>query len=150
MFVPTETGHWVSEQFARLAEILKDYDDGLELRWIPPEMRTSEDGKPYAIVHRNPQGYEYVVKYAGELDNPQRILADLWAGDTSKGNVLGYLDSLDAANDAFRMKKQVEQAEERQEFIEYLMRTDKNFIKTDNPITGEKGVKLDSQLRRRE
>lgn len=148
-YIPTQDGRWVSEKFMRLSEIIKDYDPELELRWIPPEKRTREDGKPYCIVHRQANGNEYIVMHAGEADEPEHILAKLWTGDNRKHNTLEYLESLDAAREAFRMKEQMDIAEAQKDFAAFLMGTEKNFINTRHPITGEM-LKLDSQLRRRD
>ncbi len=43
MFIPTETGRWVSEHYERLARVVQDYDPQFELRWIPPEARTDPE-----------------------------------------------------------------------------------------------------------
>lgn len=149
-FVPTPDGRWVSEKYERLASVINDYDPNLELRWIPPEHRTREDKKPYCIVHKNPQnGHEYIVFHASEQDSPEQILAKLWTNDTAKNDTMAYLDSLDAARQALEMKERMDIAEARQDFVNWLMDTEKNFINTRNPFTGEM-LKLDSQLRRRD
>jgi hypothetical protein len=149
-FVPTPDGRWVSEKFERLASVIQDYDENLELRWIPPEYRTREDKKPFCIVHKNPQnGAEYTVLYASELDDPEDILARLWIGDTQRNDVLDYLDKREMAAEALRMKERMDIQELQQDFAAWLMKTDKNFINARHPITGEM-LKLDSQLRRRD
>lgn len=148
-YIPTSDGRWVSERFMQLSEILRDYDDNLELRWIPPEHRTREDKKPFCVVYNNPNGQEQVVLYASETDSPETILAQVWASDNKNHSVIDVLDKHDAAVRAFQLKQKIDDAEARRDFSAFLMATKKNFIKTDNPITGEKGIKLDSQLRRR-
>lgn len=147
-YIPSSTGHWVNEKFMQLAEILRDYDQCLELRWIPPENRTREDGKPYVVIYNNPNGLEEVVLHADESQTPEEILALVWSADNKTHNVLDHLDNLDRSRRTFELKQRMDDAEARRDFAAFLIGTKKNFIKTDNPVTGEKNIKLDSQLRR--
>lgn len=142
----TENGEWVSEDFQRLAEIIKDYDPYLELRWIPPGQRDSDADKknPYCIVDTRSN---YIVMFASERDNPQTILARLWSADNGRGSVLDRIDAENAAAEAFRLKSQLDEEEMKKDFAAWLIGTKKNFIHTTNPVTGEK-LKLDDQLRR--
>ena len=146
MFVVTDDGQWVNEQFARLAEVIKDYDPYLELQWIPPGQRTDDADRknPYRIIDSRSG---YVVMFASEVDTPNSILARLWGADNKHGSVLDRLDAENAANEALRLKEQMDDEEMRKDFTAFLIGTKKNYIKTINPITGEK-VKFDDQLRR--
>jgi hypothetical protein len=146
MMIVTENGEWVSENFQRLAEIIKDYDPYLELRWIPPGQRESDADKknPYCIIDTRSN---YIVMFASERDNPQTILARLFSADNKHGSVLDRVDAENAAAEAFRLKQQMDDEELKKDFISWLIGTKQNYIKTKNPVTGEK-LKLDDQLRR--
>lgn len=140
MFVPTDDGTWVNESFERMARVIGDYDPQFELRWIPPENRVTETerSKPYVvwdIVTNSP------VLYASELDDPATVLERLFMSDNTKGDVLARLDAHNAAVKALEMKEQMDQAEERQEYISFLAGTKKNYI----TLSG--GRKVDDQLR---
>lgn len=138
VYIPSEMGDWINEDFARLAEIIKDYDPGLELRWIPPEKRTDVDtSRPYCVVdtRRN-----YIVFYASELDTPEEILTKLWTGDNTKGDLNKKLDAFDAAQKAMKLKREIDKREELMDQVEWLIGTKKNFIKFN-------GKKFDDQLR---
>ncbi len=139
-FIPTETGRWVSEHYERLARIVQDYDPQFELRWIPPEARTDPEDrkKPYVIWDLVTNS---AVMYASELDTPEEILARLFMGDNSKGNVLKKIDAHNAAIKAMEMKEQLDLAEERKDYVAFLIGTQKNYIKLG------KGRKVDDQLR---
>lgn len=139
MYVPTETGHWVNEQFARLAEIIHDYDPYLELRWIPPDKRTDpgDSSRPYCIVDTRSN---YVVRYCSDLDDPVAVLASIFAADNRHGNVLNRIDAHNNAAEAFKLKEQMELQEQLQDEAAFLMATKKNYIK-------HNGKKLDDQLR---
>ena len=139
-FIPTDDGRWVSEKYERLARVVQDYDPQFELRWIPPEHRETPDerSKPYVVwdtVTNHP------VFYASELDTPEDILERLFLGDNTKGDVLKRIDAHNAAVEAMNLKAQLDAEGERREYIEYLIGTQKNYIK----LPG--GRKVDDQLR---
>lgn len=143
-----EVGCFISSKFQRLAEILQDYDPTLEMRWIPPGSRESTDTRPYCIVHSLPGKPPYVVMYFGELDNPEDILAKIFAGDNNQGNVLSKLETANAAAEAFRLKEQMDQDLESADMFHFLMTNrSKNWVNWKDRDTGEK-VKLDSKRRR--
>lgn len=139
MYVPSESGEWIDENFARLSEILQDYDPHLKLMWIPPSERSDSDtSKPFAVVDTRTN---YVVMYADETDKPQEILTRIFEGDNSKHNLQSRVQAWDIAEKAFKMKKELEEREEAMEFTSWMIGTKKNYIK-------HNGVKLDDQLRR--
>jgi hypothetical protein len=142
----TESNIWVDDNFQRLAEIIKDYDPYLELRWIPPGQRETDAEKknPYCIVDTRSN---YIVMFASERDTPESILSRLFQADNKHGSVLDRLDADNAAKEAFRLKSLMDEEELKKDFTAFLIGTKQNYIKTRNPITGEK-VKFDDQLRR--
>jgi hypothetical protein len=146
MFVVTDDGQWVNEHFARLAEVIKDYDEYLELQWIPPGQRTEEADRknPYRIIDSRSG---YVVMFASERESAEQILARLWGADNKNGSVLDRLEIENNATEALRLKERMDEEEMQKDFAAFLIGTKKNYIKTRNPLTGEL-VKFDDQLRR--
>lgn len=147
MYVVTDDGSWVNEHFHRLAEIIKDYDEFLELQWIPPGQRTTDADKknPYRIIdNRN----NSVVMFASERDSAEEILARLWGADNQNGSVLDRMEAKNDAQEAFNLKAKMEEQEMLNDFAAFLVETPKNYIDVRHPVTGEK-IKFDSQLRRR-
>lgn len=139
-FIPTDDGRWVSENYERLARVVKDYDPQFELRWIPPENRVSgeERAKPFVVWDTTANAPFF---FASELDTPEDILEKLFNGDNAKGDVLARLEARNAAREALKMKEELDAAEERQEYMAWLMGTQKNYI------TLPGGRKVDDQLR---
>lgn len=146
IYIPVD-GHFISERFERMARIIQDYDEHLELQWIPPDARTNDKQPPYQIWDYRGN---YVVFRFTETDAlfPEKILVRLWTGDTTKHDVLAYLDAMDKAREAMIMKEWLDKQEERNDKTSWLMKTKKNFIKWRD----KKGdiVKLDDQLRKLE
>lgn len=144
--IALDDGQWVNEHFHRLAEIVHDYDEYLELRWIPPGQRETEAEKknPYLILDTRSN---YIVMFASERDNPETILARLWSADNGQGSVLDRLDAENAAAEAFKLKERMDEEDLKKDFVAHLIANKKNYIHERNPITGEK-IKFDDQLRR--
>lgn len=136
--VPSESGEWISDRFARLSEILQDYDPNLELRWIPPDKRTRDDRKPYVVwdtASNSP------VLFAGEMDEPYEILASIFQADAHKnGHVLNRLEAMENAYKAVRFKEYMEQMEEAADRAKFLMKSPLHTNRMD-------GKKYDDQLR---
>lgn len=143
-FVPSEDGRWIDAHFERLARVIEDYDPQFELRWIPPEFRMTQEerSKPYVVwdtVTNTP------CFFASELDTPEEILTHLFNIDNKNGNVLQRLDARNAAVKALEMKKQLDEAEERQEYVNFLIGSKKNYLTLKNKDGSTR--KVDDQLR---
>lgn len=144
MIVPSEDGRWISEGFARLSEVIYDYDPRFELRWIPPESRETRDerAKPICVWDTLTNS---AVLLASENDSPESILARLWSGDPSKqggyDNIINKIEASEQAAKVLELKAKMEEDEERMEYASWLIATNKNFINLGN------GRKVDSQLR---
>ena len=133
VFVPTETGHWVNEHFARLSEVIKDYDPSLSLCWIPPENRTASDTRPYCVMHTNPSnGKQYVMFYLTEAEMEQQnvVLSRIFNGDIKNGkDPLARLEAEERGQQLMDFKKKMEEAEERQDFIRSVVGSHKHSFK---------------------
>lgn len=145
VFVPTNDGRWVSENFARLAEVIKDYDPQFELRWIPPEQRTDPGDEQRAfcvfdLVNKKP------AFYASFDATPEEILGHLFDVDNKHGDVLRRMEARNAAREALRLKAEMEVSEERQEYVAWLMGSRQNYYK----LRDRRGDlrKFDDQFRR--
>lgn len=121
MLVPAVDGHWVSEQFAQIAEIINDYDEHLQLVWIPPENRTSDKTPPFAIMETNGEGKQSIVFTIEEADLNHTVLAKLFRGDTHKNNVLANIEADEVARKTMEYKQEMERAEARMDFVKSVV-----------------------------
>lgn len=124
--IPTDDGRWVSESHERIARIIQDYDPELHLAYIPPDKREPGD-VPFAVIHQPASRPGYIVFTAAECD--ERILERLWASDNKHGDVLSRLDAHNAALEAVKLKKQMDEAEERQDLVKHVVRSPKSVYK---------------------
>lgn len=138
VFIPADTGEWVSEEYERLARIIKDYDSCLELRWIPPANRTRDDKKPYVVVDTRTN---HAVLYASELDTPTDILVRLVDSDNARGDVVDRLEVRDLAIRLQQAKKWEDELLEAREKTNFLLNTPLHYAQVD-------GVKFDEHRRR--
>jgi hypothetical protein len=125
-FIPTDDGRWVNSDFERLARNIQDYDQNLQLCWIPPEKRTREDKKPYAVVDTRTQT---VVLHAGELDSPAEILTNLYLADGSNGNVLDRIEAHNLAIENLRTQEWADQREDMRDQALFLVKSPLNTLK---------------------
>ncbi len=143
----SEDGRFRSSKMQRLAEIFEDYDPELELQWIPPEYRTSDHSPQYRLVHNSSRFGTYVIGKFYEHDDPEQVLARFIAGDTRRFDVLGQLEAQEVAQDAFRMKKWLDEQDERTDMVRMFM-SDRNYLH----MTDHKGDKVvyDEHRRKRQ
>lgn len=137
IFVPTDDGHWVSEEFERLAQVIKDYDEYLELRWIPTDKRTRDDKEPYIVVDVRTNS---PVLYATELDTPVDILERLFNADNKHGNVLTRLETRNTAIEVLNKRKQLDELEELHDKANFMLNSPLHTINMN-------GKKFDHQRR---
>ncbi len=109
VYVPTEEGYFVSENHARIAEIISDYDPTLRLAWIPPEKREPGD-QPFAVIHSPLGRPEYIVCYSDTID--EKLLERIFSMDSTKNDVWSDIERSQAAAEALRLKKQMDEMEE--------------------------------------
>lgn len=139
---------FIPQKFVRLAEIVKDYDPYLSLKYLPSDARTSEDTLHYAIVHSLPDRRPYSVFYFAESADPADILGRLFAGDDKHGNVLAKLEAKEAAKKIIREKENLDQMMEAHDEANFLWTSrSKNYVNWVDKKTGEK-VKLNARRER--
>jgi hypothetical protein len=124
-YVATEDGRFVSSDHIRIAEILQDYDPDLHLAWIPPENRGPGDTKIWGVFFK-----QHLVARFEECDH--RILAYIWSGDSQKHDVLANIEAEEAAKRAIELKKQMEEAELRQDHVVSALKSPLHYYKMEN------------------
>ena len=107
----------LSVKHQRIAEIIHDYNPELELAFIPAKDRTAFDAEPFAVMHNMPNGHRYLVMTCKEEEVDHRLLARLWSMNTANNDVLSKIEAEEAAMRAVRLKEQMDEAEERQDFV---------------------------------
>lgn len=119
----TADGQWVSAEFQRIAQVIHDYDENLELAWVPPNMREINEEYPYAVIHTNPDGgARYVVMRLRETEVDHRVIARLWGADSRNQNALEVLEKEEAARQAVEMLAQEDAEEERRELAAWMVK----------------------------
>ena len=104
----------------RLAELLRDFDDTLELQWVPTDERDAFSVTPYRIVQNHPDYPQYTVMYLKEDELDHRVVAALFKARS--GNALSELEAEENAKRAMELKTQLEQAEADKEFTTWAIK----------------------------
>lgn len=130
IYFPASDGSFISEKQRRINEILKDYDANLELQWIPPGKR-NEEGEPFRVIHRPPNGHPYLICTALEAD--ERLLTAVFRADAKRRgkNLLSWLDDYNSAKAIYNAKANQERRQEQHEMAQAVIRNNKSsyFIK---------------------
>jgi ribosomal protein S28E/S33 len=122
MDIVVQDGMMLSAEHMRIAEIIQDYDPYLELIWIPPNQRDHNDTFPFAVRHNPPGKESYIVFKLRETEVDHRVLARLFRGDNSKGDILSVIESEEAARRLLEMKKQKDEMEEARELAAWAVK----------------------------
>jgi hypothetical protein len=133
VLVPTEDGYVIDQNHARIAEIIKDYDPDLELAWIPPDKRLSDD-PPFCVIHRPVGLAAYIAFYSWVCD--ETILERIFMGDVRKqGNtILSRIDAKNAAIKALQMKRQMDQLDEASDKAKHILRSPQHNYTVDGVV----------------
>lgn len=112
----------LSVKHMRVAEIIKDYNPELELAFIPRNARSAFDAEPFAVLHRLPNGQTYVVMTCKEEEVDERLLTKVFMADKKNGNVLKRLEAEEAARKLMKMKEEMAEWEDKQDFVKSLLK----------------------------
>lgn len=117
-----ETGHFLSKEHQRIAQVIHDYDPTLELAWIPPENRTLNDTHPFAIIHHPVGQQSYVAMRLKENEVDHRVISRLWSNDAQNGNVLNAIEKEEEARRAVDYLRREEEMEEAREMASWMVK----------------------------
>lgn len=107
----SQSGHFISQEHRRVAEVIQDWNPDIYVVWIPPEDRAANEEFPYALMHSPPDRPAYIIKKIRESELNERLIAWLWANDTTRTNPLANLEKEEAAaREALRLKREMESA----------------------------------------
>lgn len=137
-YVVTDDGQWVNGDFERLARMVQDYDQSLQLVWIPPAARTRDDKEPYAIQDTRDMKIVFFIK---ETDTPVEVIERLFTGDNKHGDVLKRLEAREDAARVWKMKQDEDSMQEAAELAFFIKQSPLHTIRLN-------GKKFDHNRRR--
>ena len=115
------SGHGLSQEHSRVAELISEYEPSLELAWVPPDQRQLNEEFPFAIIHR-PVGLEpYVVMRLRESEVDHRVIGRLAAADQTRGNTLDAIEVEEAARRELVKRRQEDERQEAKEFAAWAV-----------------------------
>jgi GTPase Era involved in 16S rRNA processing len=124
--VPHDDGSMISEKISRIVELIREYDENLDVRWIHPSKRALGDAA-FAIIEKTRHGKEVVAFYVQSEDEfDERVLERIYKADAAKhGHILNQVDAANAAVRAVQQKKAQEQLEEAADLSYHILRSPK-------------------------
>lgn len=133
-YVVTDDGQWVNGDFERLARMVKDYDESLELVWIPPAARTRDDKEPYAIRDTRDQKGSGIIFFIKETDSPVDVIERLFTGDNKHGDVLKRIEAREDAERVWQMKRNDDEMLEAAELAFFFKQSPLHTIKHNGKV----------------
>jgi hypothetical protein len=133
--VEPQTGHFVSAEHRRIAELINEYEPTLFLVWIPPDKRDHNEEYPYAILHRPENLTPYIVRKVKESEMNTDLIAWLWASDKARGgeSPLELLQKQEDAREAMKLKRQQEEAAANADFMQSVLKG-KNYFRHNGKV----------------
>lgn len=132
--VPHEDGSFISERVSRVAELVREYDHHIDVRWIRPQDRLPND-PAFAIVYHNDDGSEYVIFYVDtEAEFDGSVLRRLQGMDQARRGGKGILNEIDATNEALKIiteARHKEQLEADTDLAYHILHSHKHNYKHD-------------------
>lgn len=125
-------GEFINAAHKRIAEILADYNPDLGIYYIPPKERVATDVYVYLVVHYLPGREPYPIMWLREDELDERVLARIWIGDSSKHDPLVYLEKLEAARQAVKLKEELDLREEMRSQTLFMLRSPLHTINMGN------------------
>lgn len=147
-YIVTDDGNWVNQKFEDLARILQEYDPNLELGWIPPDKRTTDEKYPFAILE-NRDGKKYIVTYVSESQEPYQVLGHIISIDNRNEIIINRLEAEDAARKLLDQQKFNDSLAEGHEKATFLIASPLHYLTMGRDKEG-KLIRLDGSLRRLE
>lgn len=129
-FLLDETGHFVSQEHSRVAELIKEYSAELDLVWIPPDKRDFDEQFPFAILHSPGNREPYIVRKVREEDMNENLIAWCWMNDGSKNNreLNSWLEAQEYAQKVWNSKILEEVKAEKRDFVTSVL-NGKNYFR---------------------
>jgi hypothetical protein len=122
VMIATDIG-FVSQDHARIAEIIAEYDPNLRLAFIPEGKRNPDDPneKPFAVLDMgNGQREPHVIFHADTCD--ERIIARVIEADQRVSDLNTRFAAEEAARQLVDMKKQIERFEHAEDVARTMRR----------------------------
>lgn len=122
-------GHFISAKVSRIVELIREYDHRLDVKWIPPNLRSPAD-PAFAITERLRDGSEVVAFYIqSEEQFNEDVLARIYAGDNAKHDVQSILNAKNAAVQRVQNARHQEERYAYYDLMSSMIRSNKHTYK---------------------
>lgn len=106
-----DNGMFISAKISRIVELIREYDNNLDVKYIPPHMRRPDEAA-FMITERLRDGREVVAFYVqSECDFDEDVLAKVYEADNAKHDVQSVMESKNKAATAVRHAREREERE---------------------------------------
>jgi|SRR6187455_1413143 len=126
-----DDGHFISAKVSRVIELIREYDNRLDVKWVPPDRRSPTD-PAFAITERLADGREVVAFYVDSEESfDEDVLARIYEGDNSKHDIQTRVDAQNAAAKRLQEAKHREEREQYYSLLGSMIKSKKHTYKHD-------------------
>lgn len=132
----TDAGLFVSVEHRRIAEMVKDFSPYLELRFIPPKLRTEQEEKlwPFMLVDATPGKEPNLVMLLGEDEINASLIAKLFEMRTNTKDPMARMEAQIAAQRAYGLKEIMDEDEAKADFFHSMLKSPLNAYKHNGKV----------------
>lgn len=135
--VALEDGSFVSAKAVRVVEIIRDYDPGLEVEWIPRQHRIPGDDAIRIVDTRAHGLARTIMSFRDEETFTQRdgawVLERLFLADGAKNDPVARMEAGNAALRALELKETLDLRAEGRELLTSALRSPLNRYRYTDP-----------------
>jgi hypothetical protein len=139
--VPCDDGSFISAKAMRVVEIIRDYDENLDVEWIPRERRLPGDNAIRVVDNRVGGLARVVLSFRDEaefiLEDGADVLERLFLADWTRGDPIARMDARNAAAKALELHRALERVEETKDIGRHALASPKHRYTAKDPVTGE-------------
>ena len=121
-----DNGMFISAKVSRIVELIREHDQNLDVKWIPPQMRKPGDAA-FAITERLRDGSEVVAFYVDtEEQFDETVLARVYEADNKIHSVSSMVESRNAAVKAAQKARMADECQQHIDLMRSMIRSGKH------------------------
>lgn len=129
-----DDGRFISAKVSRIVELVREYDNRLDVKWVPPDLRGADD-PAFAITERLRDGSEVVAFYVqDESEFDERILQRIILGDNAHHSVEARINAENAAAAAVAEKRRRDEVLDYADLARSMIVTGKHTYRHDGKV----------------
>lgn len=136
-----EGGYLVSAEISRIINAIREYDRGLDVKWVPPAARRPGQAA-FAVVYNEPGVDEYTLFFVmTEEEFDERVLRRIIFNDQRNGkHTWDEFTAAEKARELIAQEKKADEMEQAADIMYHVLRSPKNTYKVNEKFIIKDGI----------